>query len=74
MVWKGWSADEERWIMGISRRMVCKGYEKEIVQKRIKGILLAKPLGHIYEFWKFQFWSCPLFWGITSEISWLVGG
>ena len=34
MLWKGWSADEERWIMGIEQRMVWKGYDEEIVQKR----------------------------------------
>ena len=38
MVWKGWSVDEERWIMGIEQHMVWKGYDEEIVQKRIKGI------------------------------------
>ena len=38
MVWKGWSVDEERWIMGIDQLMVLKGYDEETVQKRIKGI------------------------------------
>ena len=38
MVWKGWSAEEDRWLMGMEQRMVWKGYDEGIVQKRIKGI------------------------------------
>ena len=39
---------EERWIMGIKQRMVWKGYDVEIVQKRIKGIKEREPVCTVF--------------------------